>query len=106
MGSGDTIGAKYIETEVLLMGIEWFRDLVICISGLVITVVVIFIAILSYLLYNKAKSVLDSVEAISTTVKDEVVKPIVQLVALVRGIWQGIDIVSRLFKKQEGGRDG
>ena len=97
------------------MDIEWFRDLVICISGLVITVVVIFVAVLLYLLYNRARSVLDSIETtsatvheIATSVRDEVVKPIVQLTALFRGVCQGVDLVSRFFKKeeQEGGRDG
>ncbi|MCX6008767.1 MAG: hypothetical protein NTW48_01785 [Chloroflexi bacterium] len=97
------------------MDIGWFRDLVICISGLVITVVVILVAVLAYLLYKRTRSVLNSIEAtsetihgISSAVKDEIVSPIVQLVALVRGVLQGIDLVSRFFKKeeQEGGRDG
>jgi hypothetical protein len=97
------------------MDIGWFRDLVICISGLVVTGVVIFIAVLSYLLYNRARSVLDSIKAtsatineISSAVRDEVIKPILQLVALIRGVFQGIDLVSRFFRKeeQEGGRDG
>jgi hypothetical protein len=94
------------------MDIAWFRDLVICISGLVVMCVVIFIAVLAYLLYNRAKSVLNSVEAIAATVreitsvmKDEVVNPVVQFVAIIKGIFQGIDVVSRFFKKQEGGRD-
>jgi hypothetical protein len=97
------------------MDIAWFRDLVICISGLVVTVVVIFIAVLSYLLYSRARSVLDSIKAtsatineISSSVRDEVIKPILQLVALIRGVLQGIDLVGRFFRteEQEGGRDG
>jgi hypothetical protein len=97
------------------MNIEWFRDLVICISGLVVTVVVIFIAVLAYLLYNKARSVMDSIKAtsatineISSAVRDEIVKPVLQWVTLIKGLFQGIDLVSRFFKKeeQEGGRDG
>jgi hypothetical protein len=97
------------------MDIGWFRDLVICISGLVITVVVIFIAVLAYLLFSKIKPVLDSMKAtsatlheITSTVKDEVVKPAVQFAALIRGIIQGIELASRLFKKeeQEGGCNG
>ena len=97
------------------MDIAWFRDLVICISGLVVTLVVIFIAVLSYLLYNKARSVMDSVKAtsatineISSAVRDEIVKPVLQWVTLIKGVFQGIDLVSRFFSKeeQEGGRDG
>lgn len=96
------------------MDIGWFRDLVICIAGLVMTGVVIFVAVLLYLLYNRARSVLDSMKATSATlheisfmVKDEVVRPAVQLVTLIRGIFQGIDLVSRFFKReeQEGGSD-
>ena len=90
------------------MDIGWFRDLVICISGLVVTVVVIFIAVLAYLLYNKIRPVLDSMKAtsailheITSTVKDEVVKPVVQFATLIRGIAQGIELASRFFKKEE-----
>ena len=97
------------------MDIGWFRDLVICISGLVVTVVVIFIAVLAYLLYNKARSVMDSIKAtsatineISSAVRDEIVKPVLQWVTLIKGVFQGIDLVSKFFRKeeQEGGRDG
>jgi hypothetical protein len=90
------------------MDIGWFRDLVICIFGLVTTVVVIFIAVLAYLLFSKMRPVLDSMKAtsatlqeITSTVKDEVVKPAVQFATLVRGISQGIELVSRFFKKEE-----
>jgi hypothetical protein len=97
------------------MDIAWFRDLVICISGLVVTVVVVFIAVLAYLLYKRAKSVLDSVKAtaatineISSALRDEIIRPVLQWVTLIRGVFQGIDLVSRFFRKeeQEGGRDG
>ncbi|MBC8273918.1 MAG: hypothetical protein H8E40_02985 [Chloroflexi bacterium] len=97
------------------MDIGWFRDLVICISGLVVTVVVIFIAVLAYLLYNKARSVMDSIKAtsatineISSAVRDEIVKPVLQWVTLIKGVFQGIDLVSKFFRKeeQEGGKDG
>lgn len=111
------------------MDIEWFRDLVICISGLVATGVVIFAAVLLYLFYRRLRPILDSVEAasdkagsildsiegttatikgISSYVADEVVKPTVQVVALIQGIRSGIDVISRFFKKQEqeGERDG
>jgi phage-related protein len=97
------------------MDIAWFRDLVICISGLVVTLVVIFIAVLAYLLYNKARSVMNSIKAttatineITSAVRDDIVKPVLQWVTLIKGVFQGIDLVSRFFKKeeQEGGRDG
>lgn len=95
------------------MDIGWFRDLIICISGVVMIVVLIFAAVLAYSFYHRARVVLDSIEATSTTlqrisneVSDEVVKPVIQAVALIRGLRQGIDTISRLFRKQqEGGRD-
>ena len=92
------------------MGIDWFRDLVICIAGLVLTGVLIFITVMAYSLYKRAKSALDSTEAILATaqrvssyVQDEAVKPLVQVMALVQGIRQGVDTFSTLFKKHRGG---
>ncbi len=92
------------------MSIDWFRDLVISISGLVVAGVLIFIAVLLYSLYRKTSSILDSLQATSTTVKgvssyigDEVVKPVVQIVAIAQGIRQGIDTVSKFFKKKGEG---
>ena len=90
------------------MGIDWYRDLVICISGLVFTAVVILLGVLAFLVYRKTRCVLDSIEAtsdtiyeISSTVRDEVVRPAVQVAALIRGISQGIDLVSGFFKKRK-----
>lgn len=90
------------------MSIDWFRDLVISISGLVLIGVLIFIAVLLYALYRRTRSILDSVRATSRTIQgissyvgNEVVKPITQIVALIQGIRQGIDAVSKLFGKKE-----
>ncbi len=109
------------------MDIAWLRDLVICIWGLVATGVVICVAVLLCLLYRRLRPVLDSIEAasdkagsildsierttatireMSSYVAEEVVKPVVQVVSLVQGIRQGVDMVSKFFKKQEGGTDG
>jgi len=95
------------------MGIEWFRDLIICILGLVATGVLIFIAVLLYLFYRRTRSILDSIETSSRTIQGitsyvggEVAKPLIQVVALIQGIRQGIDTVSKFFKKQKGGKDG
>ena len=92
------------------MSIDWFRDLVICIWGLVAIGVLIFVAALSYSLYRKTKPILDSikttsktVEGISSYVGSEVVKPVIEIAALVQGIRQGIGTVTQFFKKREGG---
>jgi len=89
------------------MSIEWFRDLVIAISGLVLIGLFILVAVLSYSLYRRTRSILDSIkvtlrtiQGISSYVGDGVVKPVAQVVALIQGIRQGIDAVSKLFKKQ------
>jgi len=94
------------------MDIAWFRDLVICIAGLVMTVVVVLFGVIAVLLYTRVRAIMNSVQAtstniqeISSTVKDEVVQPVAQLGALIKGISQGIDIFSRFFRKQEGGRN-
>ena len=92
------------------MGIDWFRDLVVCIAGLVLTGVLIFCAVMAYSLYKRTKPILDSIKTTSATiqgissyVQDEVAKPLIQVVALVEGVRQGIDTFSGLFRKYRGG---
>jgi len=94
------------------MGIDWFRDLIICIFGLVAAGVFIFIAVLLFLLYRRVRVILDSVKATSRTIQgissyvgDEVVKPVIEVAALIQGIRQGIDTISKFFKKKEGGKN-
>jgi len=88
------------------MGIDWFRDLIICIFGIVAAGALVFLAILVYLLYHQMKSILDSIEATSTTIQgissyvgEEVVKPVVQVASVIQGIRQGIDTIGKFFKK-------
>lgn len=95
------------------MSIDWYRDLFTCILGVVAAGVLIFVAVLSYSLYRRARSILDSIKTTSRTIQgissyigDEVVRPVIQVVAVVQGIRQGIDTISKFFKKQEGGGDG
>ena len=94
------------------MGIDWFRDLSICIFGLVAAGVFIFIAVLLFLLYRRVRVILDSVKATSRTIQgissyvgDEVVKPVIEVAAIIQGIRQGIDTISKFFKKKEGGKN-
>ncbi len=91
------------------MGIEWFRDLVICIFGLGVTAAVIFLAVLAFLLYRRLRPVLDSLEATTKTIEDfssyvGVVKPLAQVVAFVQGIRQAVSLVSRFTKRKEEDR--
>jgi len=92
--------------EVLLMSIDWFRDLILCIFGLVATGVLIFITVLLFLLYRRARAILDSAKATTKTIQgisayvgDEVVKPVIEIAAIIQGIRQGIDTIGKFFKK-------
>ena len=94
------------------MGIDWFRDLVICIGGIVFTGVIIFATILIYKLYLRMKVILDtmktttaSVERISGYMESEIAKPLVQMAAFIQGAYQGIESISKIFHKDRGGND-
>ncbi|MFQ5996529.1 MAG: hypothetical protein ACE5KP_02770 [Dehalococcoidales bacterium] len=95
------------------MSIEWFRDLAIVILGFGVTIVAIFIGVLAFLLYRKMKPILDSVktttktvENMSTTVAEEVSRPLAQLAAFVQGIRQAISLFSGFSRRKEGGENG
>ena len=88
------------------MGIEWFRDLSITILGFVTSVVLIFMAIMVYRLYRQIKSTLQLVNAAAKTVRDtvtlvqEIIKPLLPILALIQGIRGGFEIISKMFKKE------
>lgn len=91
---------------------ELARDIVICISGVVVSIAVVFITVLVYVLYKKAKTVLTALEATSSTlyqmsaiVKEEVVEPVIRFAVMIRGIMSGIDFVTKFFQKREGRSD-
>ena len=95
------------------MSIDWFRDLTISILGLVTAGVLIFVAVLAFLLYRRVRSILDSIRTTSRTIQeitsyavDGVAKPVIQVLAVVQGIRQGINTVSKFFKKEGGGNGG
>ena len=95
------------------MDVAWFRDLIICISGAVLAVVLIFTAVLMYLLYRKTKSVLDSIKIaskniqdINSILRDEIAKPLIGVAAFIQSIRQGIKTISKFFRKQGGRRHG
>ena len=94
------------------MSLDWFRDLIISIFGLVATGVFIFIAVLLYSLYHRARSILDSVKTTVRTIQvifsyvEEVAKPVIQVVAFIRGIRQGVSTVRKFFEEKEGGKNG
>ena len=98
------------------MGIEWLRDLIICIYGIVGIIVCLFFAVIVYLLYQRIKRVLSKAEQIQkgvqgivsevksevASVKEEVMSPLVQIIAIVQGVRQGYSMVSKMMKKDKG----
>lgn len=94
------------------MSIDWFRDLAIVVLALVSVVALIFVCVLTFLLYRRARSVLDTTQGIVSTVHklshyigEEVAKPMVQMAAIVQGVRQGIEAVTKCCQKKEGGQD-
>ena len=92
------------------MSIDWFRDLAICVLGFGATVVIIFIGILAFLLYRKLRPILDSIKAvtktvenISSTVEEEVSRPLAQLAAFIQGVRQALSLFGRFSRGKEGG---
>ncbi len=106
----------------MVTGIEFFRDIVICVLGVITIAVLILIAILAVSLYRRSKyligtiellcqkadSVLDDFEATANTmrgivvdIREAVTNPIAQIIAVVQGIRQGINLVGKFFKKEE-----
>lgn len=93
------------------MGIEWFRDLVICIFGVMATVAVIMITVLVVSLYRKSKTVLQSVEAtskniqeITSSLRKRFVSPVAEMGAFFKGIYKGVEAINKIFGKREGGK--
>ncbi|MFC1939792.1 hypothetical protein ACFLXO_03800 [Chloroflexota bacterium] len=94
------------------MSIDWFRDLVIIIFAVVATGVSIFITVLVYSIYRRIKPTLKSlkksakaIETLSSYAENEVVKPLVQVAAVIQGVRQGINAVNKIFQKKKGGKD-
>ncbi len=90
------------------MTIEWFRDLVIVIFGLVTTIAVLGLLVMAAIAFFKVKSVMDTaqkisgdVRDISTCIKEEVVKPIAQVAAVVQGIRQATSMFGQRKKKED-----
>lgn len=90
------------------MGIEWFRDLVICIFGLGGTVALIILVVLAIILYCRIRPLFDSikrtartVENITTAVETEVAGPLAQIASFVQGIRQALGLFSRFGRNKE-----
>jgi len=94
------------------MGIEWYRDLVIVIGGVVailIGLVILLLVISIYrktsAIYERSQSILNSLEKAANSVEDftqyatrELIKPVIEITALFHGLKAGL---GNLFRKKE-----
>jgi len=97
------------------MGIEWYRDLVIVIFGVVailVGVVTLLLAISIYrktnAIYERSKGILNSLEKAASNVEDftqyatrELLKPIIEITALFQGLKAGLGNLFRR-RRQDG----
>lgn len=89
------------------MDVVWFRDLIICVSGAVMVIMSVFIAVLMCLFYRRVKAALDSIETtskniqeVASTVRDQVIKPVTGLTIFVQGVLRGVNAMSKFFRKK------
>ena len=88
------------------MGIELFRDVVIIVAGIVVILVAVFLAVISYLVYRRINGVLKSarttaaaVEALTIVSVDKIGKPLIKAAGIIEGITLGIRAIRRVFRK-------
>ena len=89
------------------MEIELLRDLIIVISGLIVTLVAILFAVISYSLFRRVNLILNSmktsaakIEALTAIATDELGKPLIHVASLVQGIAYGIQAINKIIKKE------
>ncbi len=94
------------------MDLAWWRDLVIVIFGLVGTIALVITMIVAILLYKRILKALDSVDMVAARTSDlidyaeeEVIQPVAQVGGLIQGVIKGIGFVSKLFNKKEAKSD-
>ena len=82
------------------MSIEFARDLVIVIWGIVGIIVLIILAVLMLSLYSRLRTILDmakttvgTVREMTFYVRDQVVEPLVKLAAVIQGVSAGVGVL-------------
>jgi hypothetical protein len=90
----------------MTMGIEWFRDLSIIILAVVASIVSIFCAAICFNFYRNLKSTLLSVKAATrsveetvTLIREEGIKPLLQITAVFKGICLMFENIKKMFVK-------
>jgi hypothetical protein len=83
------------------MAAESFR-LVIVVLGLVWTIALILLLVITFILYRRMRSIQASIlKAVAES--KEAVKPIMQIAAIIEAVRGGIDLVSRISGIRKGG---
>ncbi len=93
------------------MTIEWLRDLIIIITGIVVVAALVIQTLIGVLIYRRARKIMDSTETASEAVKkvaviaaDEIAEPLARIAALIKGVMQGLGPMGQFFnggKKSE-----
>lgn len=85
------------------MNIEFVRDLILSVQGVVFIVLMLVMTVLMLVLFRKAKKMLDAVDTVtgrvkkaSSSVNEEVVKAALQMVTVI----QGARTIRDAFKKK------
>ena len=93
------------------MGIEFLRDLIIVIAGLMFILALILAVAGSYIAYRKVNRILKSaqttaaeIESLSIIAGDGIGKPLARVAGLAQGIAYGIGAMSKIFARGE--KDG
>ena len=93
------------------MDIAWFRDLIICITGVVAIVLLILLTVLVVTIYRKSKSILRSVEDTSknlqeivSVLREKIFTPFAEMGTFIHGISKAIGAINKIFRKKEGGK--
>ena len=86
------------------MTIEWWRDLSVIIFGFTATAVLLFLAVLAYLIYMRVVKVLDPMRRTVEIVEqlaDMIQQQVAAIVPYIILVSKGVEAVRGLFRKEE-----
>jgi hypothetical protein len=90
------------------MEIQWYRDLIICITAPVTAITLVIIAVVSCMRYRRTRRIADAIDTaalnineIIFSVREDIINPALQIMSVVKGIRQGIEMVNKFMGKEE-----
>ncbi|MFQ5925303.1 MAG: hypothetical protein ACE5IE_04845 [Dehalococcoidia bacterium] len=91
------------------MSLAELRDLFIVIFSILAIGATVFLLVLSFLLFRRIRSILDSGRAtlgnardITSLVSKEIIKPLAAIAGMVQGLQRALEFMSRFSKRKEG----